>query len=351
MGSFQIVRKSSTFPPPYTYPSPNGWTRALNYRTEPLSYRYHNADWLQNTSTEVPGGISRALTDELVMADPQTPVFAAGKGTPVRMRMFHPAGSNEQVITLHGHFWQEEPYINNSTQIGHNPLSQAFGARDAFGANASFDMVLDHAGGVFSVTGDYLFRTFIGNDFMFGMWGLMRVGEDGKDIVRITRFEEVESTDSEKRIIVAGVNTVNTDSGEMAKEVELFAGVDPSKTKLGTAEVDPSTGTWVTEFSVPNVPQEITVVSPVRSKPARGGGVDVSGQIAKAKAPAGAEGGTEIQRLFEGYGIEGDSFVDAFRNPTAQDQSPSDASFKTAVPENPRKSDEAPPKIPKDPQK
>jgi hypothetical protein len=224
-------------------------------------------------------------------------------------------------MTLHGNFWQEEPYTQGSTQIGHNPLAQATGSRDTFGANASFDMVLNHAGGVFGVPGDYLFRTFIGNDFVFGMWELMRVGEPGKDICRVTRYQEVEPVAGQKRIIVAGVNTVNTDTGEMAKQVEIFAGVGSSKTKLGTADVDPSTGTWVNEFAVATTPQQITVISPL-------GGTVVSGEVTSAAAARGGAKG--IQRLFGNKALEGDPNVNAFRNLPVQDKQPSDKGAKTS---------------------
>ena len=325
-GTFVIQRPSppivsNTFPPPHTYAAPNGWTRALNYRTEPLSYRFANEDWLQNTPSQVPAGIDRGLTDELVQADPQTPVFAAARGVPVRMRMFHPGGSNEEVMTLHGHFWQEEPYTHGSKRIGHNPLSQSTGSRDAFGANASFDMVLNHAGGVFGVPGDYLFRTFIGNDFVFGMWGLLRVGDPDKDICRVTRYQQLEIVGGIDRIIIAGSNTVNTGTGEMAKQVDIFAGVDSGKTKLGTADVDPLTGVWVAEFTVTTVPDQITVVSPL-------GGMAVRGQISKA-AVAGQGGAKGIERLFGTRGIESDPDVNAFRNSPTQDVQPSDKPPKT----------------------
>jgi manganese oxidase len=319
-GSFVIQRpppSSTPFPPPNTLPSPAGWTRAINYRTEPLSYRFANENWLQNTPPQVPVGITRALTDELVQADPQTPVFVAARGVPVRMRFFHPAGSNEEVMTLHGHFWQEEPYTHDSTRIGHNSHSQSTGSRDAFGANASFDMVLDHAGGIFGVPGDYLFRTVIGNDFVFGMWGLVRVGDPGKDVCQVTRFEKVEAGGGTNRIIVAGVNTVNTDTGEMARLVEIFAGVDPGKAKLGTADLDPLTGTWVTEFAVTTVPDQITVVSPL-------GGMVVSAQT---PAPAvGKAAAISLKRLFGRRAIESDPNVNDFRNPPAHDELPSDKS-------------------------
>ena len=261
-GRFEIDL-SDTFSPPNTVPA--GVTAAINYRTEPFQYRFTNAGFIDNTNANAAvGGLAPALTDGLVGGDPQTPVFAAPKGMPVRMRMVHPAGTSEEILTLHGQVWQEEPYSTASTEIGSNNLSQSTGSRDAFGANASFDMVLNHAaGGAFSSPGDYLFRTFIGNDFMDGMWGLVRVGEGGQDIVRVTRYQQVTPTpgSSKPRILVTGANTVNTSTGQMAPTVTVFAGTGASKTKIADATVDSMSGTWQLESDVASVPATITVVS------------------------------------------------------------------------------------------
>ena len=257
-----VIDLSGAFSPPDAVAS--GVTAAINYRTEPFPYRFADPNWINNVNANAPGGISRAVTDGLVGADPQTPVFAAPQGVPVRMRMLHPAGTSEEIITLHGQVWQEEPYTNDSTQIGSNDLSQATGSRDTFGANSSFDMVLNHAaGGAFNYPGDYLFRTFIGNDFMGGMWGLVRVGDAGKDIVRVTLYEQVTPTpgSSKSRILVTGVNTVNTSSGKMAGTVTVFAGQGTGKTRIADVPVDPMSGTWQLEADVANVPPQVTVVS------------------------------------------------------------------------------------------
>lgn len=213
---------------------------AFNYRTEPLDYRYKNDDWNSNLDSKSPLGISRALSNTLVGADPQTPVFAASKNTPLRFRMIHPAGLSEQVFTLHGHVWQEEPFINGSTEIGHNPRSQSQGSRDAFGPNISFDMVIDSAGGTAGVTGDYLYRTFVGNPWTFGLWGLLRVGNS--DVVTITKFAK--PTTSGGKVLIAGVNTVNPNNGQMAKQVTIFNTTGGAMVELGKADVDPLTGVW-----------------------------------------------------------------------------------------------------------
>ncbi len=213
---------------------------ALNYRTEPLNYRYASTTWLDNLDDKSPLGISRAVSNSLVGADPQTPVFAASKGTPLRFRMIHPAGLAEQVFTLHGHVWQEEPYVNGSKEIGNNPLSESQGSRDGFGPNIAFDAVIEKAGGAAGVTGDYLYRTFIGSNFQTGMWGLLRVGTGKGDIVTITRFEKPAS-----EALIEGTNTVDPNTGRMAEQVTIFNTTGGAMVALEPkVDVDPVTGVW-----------------------------------------------------------------------------------------------------------
>jgi len=216
-------------------------TRAINYRTEPLGYRFVDSLWLENFNNS-PIGVSRALSNSLVLADPQTPVFAATAKTPLRFRMVHPAGINEQVFTLHGHVWQEEPYVNGSKEIGHNPLSQSQGSRDGFGANVSFDAVIDEAGGAAGVPGDYLYRTFIGNVFQNGMWGVLRVAAPTQDIVTITRFSNPKLTKG--KVLITGTTTVDPNTGRMTDGVTIFDTTGGTRKELGQAEVDKLTGAW-----------------------------------------------------------------------------------------------------------
>src|SRR6202043_923417 len=119
--------------------------------------------------------------------------------------------------------------------VNNNPLSQWTGSRGTFGANSSFDAVLQQAGGVNGVKGDYLFRTFIAADFQNGMWGLLRVGEPGKDVVTVTGY-----CASAGGFTVSGVNTVNPSNNALAKSVTISgAGIDTL-----TAAVDQLTGHW-----------------------------------------------------------------------------------------------------------
>ena len=192
-------------------------SRAINYRTEPFDHRFQSPVWDFNQANLAPLGIARATSDTLVLADPATPVFVAAKGMPVRFRMVHPAGLAEQTWVLDGHVWQEEPYVDGSTRIGVNPSSQWLGSRDGFGPNDQFDIVVAAAGGTAGVTGDYLYRSFIGFDFQKGLWGIFRVGEENADVVTITALAENEVGG----FTMSGVNSVNPVSQEMAATVSI----------------------------------------------------------------------------------------------------------------------------------
>ncbi|KCZ73578.1 hypothetical protein ANME2D_00649 [Candidatus Methanoperedens nitroreducens] len=150
--------------------------KALNYRTEPIWKRMGfapDAD-LEFTRTF---DFSNALSNAQVGGDPVTPVFTARAGTQVRFRILEPGGhARNHVFQVHGHIWEREPYTNNSTKIGDNPLSQWIGAQEGHGPSDHFDIVLKNgAGGAFNVTGDYLYRNQASFAFDGGQWGILRV--------------------------------------------------------------------------------------------------------------------------------------------------------------------------------
>lgn len=198
-----------------------GTSVAINYRTEPMSYRFGDSRFLHKP-------IDEALANSLVNGDPETPVFEATAGEPVRIRLLHPAGLADQNMTLHGHVWQELPWTKDSTEIGDNPLSQWIGARPSFVPNSSFEVVLSSAGGEAAAPGDYLYRTFVGTDFLNGMWGIMRVNP--AVYVTVTEYTET---------VIAGAVTVDPGTGEMADFVTVEAGEIKEKVR-----VNKSTGKW-----------------------------------------------------------------------------------------------------------
>ena len=164
---------------------------AVNYRTEPTPYRYGNLD-PESRKFAADGNNTCALSNALPLpaspatktGDPQTPIFTAKVGTPVRFRLMHPQGTGTaQVFTINGHVWQREPYTNNSRVIGDNQLSQWMGSHDSHGGTDHYDIVIDKAGGRNGVPGDYLYTTFVPNQNFYGSWGLFRVlDKTGKQV-------------------------------------------------------------------------------------------------------------------------------------------------------------------------
>jgi hypothetical protein len=162
--------------------------KAVNYRTEPLWSRLNYWPGTQLSTGDIdPGPATRDFDYTNVLSniqiggyDPVTPIFTATVGQPVRFRMLQPTGhSRNNVFDVHGHSWQEEPYINGSQSIGSNPFSEVKGAQWGVGPSNHHDQIINRAGGAFAVTGDYLYRTFSSTQFDGGIWGIFRVTPAG----------------------------------------------------------------------------------------------------------------------------------------------------------------------------
>jgi len=147
--------------------------KAFNYRSEPLWAR------LGLQVTDVPEGVNeKELKDVLsssVHGDPETPIYTATAGMPVRFRVLDPAGHPRQHgFTLFGHHWQFEPWTANSTRQGTNPFTFEVGSDSGMGPTRHSN-ILTTAGGLFSKPGDYLYRTQESFQFTNGLWGIFRV--------------------------------------------------------------------------------------------------------------------------------------------------------------------------------
>lgn len=165
--------------------------KGLNYRTEPMWHRLgYEPDTPLGQTRDL--DFSNALSNTQVGGDPQTPVFTADKGTPVRFRVVHGGGhARNHVFALHGHIWQELPWVNNSTVIGENRelnadgytsnpsgrwVTEFKGAQWGIGAGSQFNIIPQHgAGGIDKVTGDFLLRDQASFQFDGGIWGILRV--------------------------------------------------------------------------------------------------------------------------------------------------------------------------------
>jgi hypothetical protein len=164
----------------------SGNSSAINYRTEPKSFRYAN-----NATTD----FSCMLSNQLVGGDPKTPIFTADPGDRVRFRMAHPYGTGtSQVFTVHGHVWSRNPYKNESTEIGDNSLAQWIGSRDNHGATDHFELVLDSAGGERQKPGDYLYTVYLPGQAQLGAWGVFRVGKSSEPVPPIAGCQVVPTT-------------------------------------------------------------------------------------------------------------------------------------------------------------
>jgi manganese oxidase len=151
--------------------------KAINYRTEPLWKRMgYPPDTPLEKTREF--DYTKILTNNMVGGeDPVTPVFEALPGQDIRIRMLEPGGHprNDNYM-LHGHIWEQEPYVDGSQALGNNPLSNWVGSQGGIGAGSHFDFLPKAgAGGHFRVQGDYLYRTFESFNFDGGMWGIIRV--------------------------------------------------------------------------------------------------------------------------------------------------------------------------------
>ncbi len=155
--------------------------KAFNYRTEPLwarlgkqadtSLEALNEEDFSNvlSSNDTNPGCGGAC------GDPETPVFTVQAGAAVRFRVLQPAGhARQHGFTLFGHHWNFEPWKNNSTAQGHNPLTFEVGSYSGIGPTRHLN-ILTTAGGLFHKPGDYLFKTQESIQFTHGLWGIFRV--------------------------------------------------------------------------------------------------------------------------------------------------------------------------------
>jgi len=167
--------------------------KGFNFNTEPMWLRLGFAPDapLEATTNEV---FTNAVSNAQVGGDPETPVFTADAGTPVRFRVVQSGGhARNHVFQLHGHAWQQLPWINESSEIGENrrwneaPVdgehlwaTEIKGSQEGIGPTSHFNFVpLTGAGGKAGVTGDYLFRDMASFQFDGGLWGILRVCSDG----------------------------------------------------------------------------------------------------------------------------------------------------------------------------
>ncbi len=249
----------------------------FNYRSEPFFYRFGPmmnpamgknapADWSNLSQNDLVNigafqfssmDTTLAASNTLVAGDPQTPIFRAPAGMPVRFRLLDPGGigDNQQVFELTGHVWEEEPYQQESTVLGHNPRSQHTGTTPAYGATSHYNILIDSAGGANKIAGDYRYRSWTANQYQVGMWGLFRVGPSTcaavcPDTVTISSVQPEGNS-----FVAKGVLTISPKTKSFSSYVTVRYGDQSART-----QVNASDGTW-SFAAVGPVPATLTVLS------------------------------------------------------------------------------------------
>ena len=154
--------------------APNSINFAVNNKSEDMGYRI-----LARPSPTPAELLSNELTrgnPKTPLGNPETPVFEVNAGEPVRFRVLLPGGSTQTpMFEIHGHSWQEEPYVNDSLDLGNNVKSQVLGAQIIL-PNQSLNILIDSAGGPGRTPGDYLFCNYLQTrNGRSGAWGILRV--------------------------------------------------------------------------------------------------------------------------------------------------------------------------------
>ncbi len=168
--------------------------KAVNYKSEPLWGRrggdpsiefeernqFDYADVHSSKYIKVGGKVIcqsgiRPLLARKEPCDPETTVFTATAGQPVRMRVVHAGGhTRQQGYTVYGHAWNPYPWDQDSTRITTKRGWAEEGTHNAFGPMMSGNYVFN-AGGGSAVAMDYLYRSQASFIFDGGIWGLLRV--------------------------------------------------------------------------------------------------------------------------------------------------------------------------------
>jgi hypothetical protein len=258
----------------------------LNYRAEPLWFRTGEQPDIYNAYSDTLLASPPTSVPAPVLAwDPQTPVFWASSGMPVRFRFVNPGGQIA-VTEVFGHHWQEEPWQAGSTRIGDNPLSQTMGMA-ILGTSHAVNLAVDRAG----APGDYLYRDFVADLPTFpplpnnAMWGLFRVGPPATDVMALTAYYRDSSGAT-----LSGYVTPDLRTRRYAIEVALVG-------RPERVPVDQTTGRF--QITLKDAPETVTARS------ANGGAASaalppaVPAALAAAKAPPpGAQPETQVVRRY-----------------------------------------------------
>jgi len=179
-------------------------------------------------------------------------------GTPLVYRVAQPWGNQAHVPTLEGHRWYLDPGMPGTEQV----------FADVLVPGMSLDLwFVNGAGGDISAPGDYLFLDRRQPFLEGGLWNILRVTDGasgGTDSVTIN-FAQVLPGAGPDRLDVGGRVGIRP-AGDTVRQVTLTNGsLGPDGCGgpvLGTAPVDPGSGTFRFRRAVGPMPSEVCVSSP-----------------------------------------------------------------------------------------
>ncbi len=134
--------------------------KGFNYANAPFNRRIgENMDGMA-------GAKMANVFNSKLHGDPDTPIFRAYAGDPVRVRLLQGADKPRQnTFQLSGHSWRAQP---------HDPGSTTIGAQGGMSVSRTFNLHLSGAGGGYA--GDYRYGSGINGFHLWGgQWGIMRI--------------------------------------------------------------------------------------------------------------------------------------------------------------------------------
>ena len=142
--------------------------KGFNYTSEPFRHRVGMEPVEATAANPLEGSKLASVFSSHVHGDPDTPIFRAYAGDPVRMRVLQGGDKPRQhAFELAGHAWKTDP---------HDPGSSLKGNSGGISVGRGLNLHLVSAGGTGAHTGDYRYGcAVLGHHTSGGLWGILRV--------------------------------------------------------------------------------------------------------------------------------------------------------------------------------
>ncbi|WP_439939121.1 SdrD B-like domain-containing protein [Nocardia sp. N13] len=139
--------------------------KGYNYASTPYRHRLGITPMAADATSPMVGTDLAAVLSSTRYGDPDTPVFRAYAGDPVRIRLVQGGDKPRQHnFTVHGHSWLTDP---------HDPRSNLVGSTGGLSVDRAVNIHLDSAGN--GRRGDWLYGDTVGfHHLSGGTWGLLR---------------------------------------------------------------------------------------------------------------------------------------------------------------------------------